>query len=155
MKIWEAFEKRIVHDFTMQGHFIARIPTGARVVKGGAGLTFKGQKTPFDFASCVEGVAVFFDAKCVTSGSRFNFKSLVLAPKKVHQYEALCAARKSGAEAGYMIWWYNTRQITWLDIAELEYRIRSGSPSISPESLPGRTFEDHLKIDPVKWILSI
>ena len=156
MKYWEAFERRIVHDIRLSGHFITRIPTGARVIKIGGAVQFKGQKTAFDFAAAVNGRAVFFDAKCMTSGERFNIRSLVLSPKKIHQYQALLdAAQSGGAVAGYLIWWFNERLITFVDVLKLrDLIVNTEVKSITPETFPSNTYPDHMKIDVSQWASS-
>lgn len=140
MKLSVQFENRIEREIWAQGNYCARIPTGVRVIgKGKVAM----RKTPFDFAASINGRAVFFDAKS-TSASTFNIGSMVMAVKKVHQFHELSAAFRAGAVAGYLIWFYDLRLITWAPIAVVA---KKNLVSISPQTDGCRSQLDTYKID--------
>lgn len=154
MTFWSQFEKRIVSDLTMQGIFVSQIPTGCRIVSrkgfgggGGARPSIQMVKTDFDFCAAVDGRAVFFDAKAC--GERtFNIRSLILREKKRHQFLRMREAHRTGAKAGYLIWFYEERLITWAPVEVVAGIIADRtSKNITPD-LPGCfTQEDSWKVD--------
>jgi len=140
MRLSTQFENRIEREIWAQGNYCARIPTGAKIVGKGQ---VRMQKTPFDFAASINGRAVFFDAKS-TGESTFNIGSMVMRTKKVHQFNELTAAYRAGAIAGYLIWFYDLRLITWAPIAVVA---RKNLVSINPQTDGCRSQLDTHKLD--------
>lgn len=115
---WREFEKRTMRDINLgRDTFLTRIPSHIEQARGGKSFR---RKTDCDFAGSVAGRGLFFDAK-VCGVSRFNIKSLILRPEKVHQFMALKGAMEKGNHAGYLIWMYDMtiRKIVWLPVAKV------------------------------------
>lgn len=140
MTLASHFETRIEKEIWAADDYCVRIPTGVKVFGRGKVAM---RKTPFDFAASIDGRAVFFDAK-TTKESTFNIGSMVMATKKVHQFNELRAAQRAGAVAGYLIWFYGLREITWAPIDVVAQR---NLTSIRPTTPGCRSMLDVHKID--------
>ncbi len=103
-------------------------------------------KTDFDFAAGCEGHAIFFDAKS-ESGNTFNFKGRVLHKDKVHQFNKMREAWSMGNKAGYLIWFYDLKKITWAPIEVIDKMLEDGIKSLTPDSPGCITQDDFIVID--------
>lgn len=146
MKLHDQFEDRINREIWANGDYSVRIPQGAKVI--GRGKLVK-IKTPFDFACSIRGRAVFFDAKS-TAENRFNLASKVTSEKSMHQFNQLREAARAGAIAGYLIWFYQLRLITWVPIDVMAER---NLVSIAPYHRGTTTAEDNRRIDLARMVL--
>src|SRR5690606_23393579 len=115
---WKIFEQNIVTHSMYMGITAIKIPDGVKMVRDfkGPGLKPIRYKTSFDFACSIDGIAAFFDAKAESSNNRFNYKSLLLNEKKIHQWEALCDAHEKGSIAGLLIWFPLSSLIGWANV---------------------------------------
>lgn len=146
MDPWAQFEKRIAHDSGLCGIFVSRIPTGCRIVRAGPRPKIQLVKTDFDFSAGVNGQSLYFDAKALLDNN-FNFKSRVLSESKVHQFKRMLEARALGNSAGYLIWFYELRKITWAPINLVNAMISDGAKSLNPDTPGCRTQDDFIVID--------
>jgi hypothetical protein len=146
MDYWKQFENRIYKESWARGIFVSQIPTGCRIVYRGGRKSIQLVTTDFDFAAGVSGRAMFFDAKA-DAGKNFNFKSHVSRPSKHHQMLKLLSAHDMGSAAGYLIWFYNLKQITWAPIRTVHLMIRDGAKSLNPDTPGVRSQEDWLALD--------
>lgn len=149
MSQWKHFEQRVYNESNLLGIFVSRIPTGCRIIRPGKPPKVQLVKTDFDFCAGLNGQALFFDAKATDKGT-FNFKSYVEAPKKVHQYTRMCQAHDMGNLAGYLIWFYDKRMITWAPIQLVRAMLREGGKGINPDTPGCRSQEDWKKLDLVE-----
>lgn len=135
MSQWRDFEKRILHDLNL-GMFCTQIPSAISQTRGG----FVRKKTDFDFAACVDGKALFFDAKaCGKEG--FYLKDQVFNEKKIHQFNALSRAEEAGAFAGYLVWFYQKKIIAWISVQAVLNAVQLGAKALDERSVDKLKFQ--------------
>ena len=125
----KAFEKRIRDEALLANVTCAEIPN--KFVGYYSGRP-KQVATPFDFALGIDGKAVFLEAKACGDLCGFNFKSKVLAPEKIHQYNHLIRAQECGNKAGYLIHFYKAHRIVWLPVEHIHQIILNEFNGVKP-----------------------
>jgi penicillin-binding protein-related factor A (putative recombinase) len=147
-EIWRQFEKRCKEDLQLGGHAVTHVPSHLQQTKYGSVR----KKTDCDFAAGINGRAVFFDAK-VCGEARFNIKSLILRPDKIHQYWFLIGAVEKGSVGGYLIWFYDKKKIVWLPAENIHRLTQDSEKSIGIDSPEVRTQDDDkpIRLDQLIW----
>lgn len=128
---WKAFEMRVKRESLIQGTPIVKVPENIQFFHGK--LIYR--KTEFDFAASIDGVAAFFDCKCM-GGSVFNFKSYVLRDKKIHQWDNLKFCHENSSIAGYLIYFYEHQTSAWAGVETVKAAMDRGDKALTLES-PG------------------
>jgi penicillin-binding protein-related factor A (putative recombinase) len=145
--LWSQFESRIVTDSRFHGVYVARIPSEMKQV---GGKTFR-KKTSFDFAAALPGKTLFFDAKACGENT-FNFQSLVLRDKKIHQFRALGEAWDMGNPSGYLIWFYEKQVIVWAHVVLVQDLVAKGIKSLDEKTSGVRIQRDDVPINLVRLV---
>lgn len=116
MKPWKAFEKRIKVESQMLGITCIKVPNHLEKarIKSGALIDVE-RKTEFDFCAGIDGIAMFFDAKYVSSENYLSLNELT-RPQKYHQYSALVDAWAKGNISGYVAHLFKIQTICWIPI---------------------------------------
>lgn len=128
---WKAFEMRVKKESLLQRIPIVKVPENVQFFHGK--LIYR--KTEFDFCASVDGIAAFFDCKCM-GGSVFNFKSYVLREKKLHQWTNLRQCFENSSIAGYLIYFYEHQRIVWAGVEVVQAALDRGDKALNLES-PG------------------
>lgn len=132
-KSWKVFEKNIeTHSAYLQIPAI-KIPEKVVFAKG----RYIRVKSPIDFTACVDGEAVYFDAKCESIEDRHYFaKELEEGRSFKKQWETLARFHDQGAVCGLLIWFKEKGRVAWVDASVLKKAISDGDKSITFDS-PG------------------
>lgn len=154
MDPWRQFENRIVKESLLKNIFVSQIPTGCRIVWRNGRKHMQLVKTDFDFASGFKGRAIFFDAKAEGSNT-FNFRMHCLSENKLHQFRKLLDAEAMGNAAGYLIWFYHLKKITWVPIGLVNTLQLAGHKSLTPNTPGVRSEDDFIALDIGKLALTL
>lgn len=130
MREWSQWERRIYSDLNYQQLVCIKIPEDVKFIQG----KVVRKKTDFDFVVAHKGQAIFFDAKCMSTEERFNYKSRLTNDKKIHQLYALIEAKRRGAIAGLLFYFEKSNLIAWADIEDVKRDIDSGNKTITPDT---------------------
>ena len=123
-----AFQALVIAAASHQGFHCIEIPQGCKIIRSGAKLIFKKQKTPFDISLSKAGKVIYADAKFIGSGN------LVYSILKDHQVEALYGAEIiGGISAGYIVNFKQENKVVFFHASALK-RLR---PKTSLTSLEG------------------
>lgn len=101
----EIFENALVRHSGASGVTALKIPSGCRWVKSKFGVMPKPMQTPFDFVLTRKSVAVFIDAKSVSS------KSFTRSAIKPHQLLELLKKERDGFCAGYVVYFQEINSV--------------------------------------------
>ena len=105
-----AFESIVTTHAIHIGAELTQMPSGCRWVMNRAIPI----KTPFDFILAYRGEVVLFDAKTTKQG---GFVYSKITP---HQLDSLFALECQGIRAGYLIWFRETDQISFVKASALK-----------------------------------
>lgn len=113
----DLFEKMIVRDCRMKAYTIIKI---REEFVGVYSLKAPIQKrTEFDFACGIHGKSLFFDAKFINQ-KKLNIKTYIMNSKKIHQFYNLMDCYNRDDNAGYLVYFYPIKTITWFPIHVLD-----------------------------------
>lgn len=118
---WKTFENNIRDHSKVYGIFVLKIPESVRLIKGFHPIR---TKTAFDFTAGVDGLAVYFDAKCVSERNSFNYDKYLLDKKHKHQWLALQEAWDAGNISGLLVWFPKKGLIGWASVPILRKSIQ-------------------------------
>ncbi len=130
MEAWKAFEKNIETHSRLLKIPCVKIPDKILITRKG---TIR-NKVAFDFSACVEGMAVYFDAKCESEGRTFGLKSRVFNEKKIHQWSYLTEFNDGGAICGFLIWFVSMNKFVWANVETVKGALARDEKSITPET---------------------
>ena len=143
---WKIFETNIVNHSLAMGLDVLKIPEGVRLVYDKSRKLIPVRfKTCFDFVVSFSGVSAYFDAKCMSSGSRLNYKNHVSGADKIHQWAALQTAWDKGVVAGYLIWFPKDSLIGWANVPTIRNSIAKGDLSLD-KSTEGVLWQEDLTV---------
>jgi len=143
MEAWKAFESNIVKHSDILNIPCLKIPDKVIPIKG----KIVRKKVAFDFAACVQGLGVFFDAKVESTANTFGLKSRVFHEKKMHQWAALSRFNDGGAICGFLIWFVSKGKIVWANVDSINAALSRGEKSITSDTIGVIVIDDSDPID--------
>lgn len=123
---WREFEKRIKTECDLLRVTCIKIPEKVTGMYRGRAIQ---QKSEFDFSFGIDGFAAYADAKA-SKEPVFNFKSKMLAEKKIHQWQCLKSAEDNFNIAGLLIWFYGEGKIVWASVSTIDSLLSKGDKGI-------------------------
>ena len=140
---WKDFESNILSHSKINNLFILKIPEAVRLKKGYRPIRVK---TAFDFTASIDGLAMFFDAKCVSTRDSWNYAKYMLDDKRIHQWNSLQEAYDKGNISGLLFWFTQKGLIGWASVPTIRESLKTET-YLGPETAGVVWQSDQIPID--------
>jgi penicillin-binding protein-related factor A (putative recombinase) len=143
MKAWKQWENEIIQSFKAKGFYTFKVPEAVTHVRA-TGKVFQ-RKTPFDFAACIHGIFVGFDAKYCEQNS-FQVSNV-----KSHQLLAINDVEFYGGISGLLVYFKKHNMISWANNKCIKDHLLNHK-KLAPLGAGVVSQSANLAIDPMKLI---